>query len=457
MNRVRKRAWIMLVFLLILTCGMGFFLYEYAAKSQQWVVHKGSPHVYENSSVGTGVIYDRDGQLLMDTTEGRVYSEDALLRQATVHLLGDRQGNIRANVLQEYVSQLVGFDLVNGVYAYAEANGEAELTISGRVQTAALKALNGRKGTIAVYNYKTGQILCAVSTPTFDPDNVPDIGADTSGIYEGVYMNRFTQATYPPGSIFKILTTAAALDSIEGIDEMTFTCEGKYQLTGGRVTCERAHGKQDLKTAMANSCNCAYAQIALLLGGETLGVYVERFGVTGDMSFDGIYAVAGNFEPETTNEVALAWSAIGQHTDLINPCAWMTFMGAIGGGGQAAQPYLMERITLAGEETYRAATQMGEQIMSPELAATLAEFMRNNVTQVYGDYNFPGLTVCAKSGTSELGGGKTPNAMFSGFVADESYPLAFIVVVENGGYGAHTCVPILSAVLAECKAVLDGK
>ena len=456
MNRVRKRAWIMLVFMMILVCGMGFFLYEYTMKSQEWVIHKGSPHVYESSSVGTGLIYDRDGTLLMDTTDGRVYAQDATLRQATLHWMGDRQGNIRANVLSEYVSQLVGFDLVNGVYAYAEANGEAELTISGRVQRAALKAMNGRKGTIAVYNYKTGQILCAVSTPTFDPDNVPDIAGDTSGIYEGVYMNRFTQATYPPGSIFKILTTAAALDSIEGIEDMTFTCEGKYQLSGGRVTCERAHGTMDLKSAMANSCNCVYAQIALLLGGETLGEYVEQFCVTEDMSFDGIYAVDGNFEPETDNEVALAWSAIGQHTDLINPCAWMTFMGAIGGGGSAATPYLMERISLAGETTYQAQPQMGEAVMSAELAEILTEYMRNNVTQVYGDGNFPGLRVCAKSGTSELGGGKVPNAMFSGFVADEEYPLAFIVVVENGGYGAHTCVPILSAVLAECKAVLDG-
>ena len=76
---------------------------------------------------------------------------------------------------------------------------------------------------------------------------------------------------------------------------------------------------------------------------------------------------------------------------------------------------------------------------------------------IYGAGNFPGLTVCAKSGTSELGGGQKPNAMFAGFVADEEYPLAFIAVVENGGYGANTCVPIMSAVLAQCKAVLDNR
>ena len=83
--------------------------------------------------------------------------------------------------------------------------------------------------------------------------------------------------------------------------------------------------------------------------------------------------------------------------------------------------------------------------------------MRNNVEAVYGAGNFPGLTVCGKSGTSQLGGGKTSNAMFTGFVADAQYPLAFICVVEEGGYGSATCVPILSKVLAACRTVLDAE
>ena len=83
--------------------------------------------------------------------------------------------------------------------------------------------------------------------------------------------------------------------------------------------------------------------------------------------------------------------------------------------------------------------------------------MRNNVQSVYGDWNFNGLSVCAKSGTSQLGGEQNPNAMFAGFVDSDEYPLAFIVVVENGGYGSHTCVPIISKVLNACKTVLDGE
>ena len=83
--------------------------------------------------------------------------------------------------------------------------------------------------------------------------------------------------------------------------------------------------------------------------------------------------------------------------------------------------------------------------------------MRYNVKNYYGDSNFPGLTVCAKSGTSQLGGDEVSNAMFAGFVMDPEYPLAFICVIENGGYGAAACVPVVSQVLDACKTVMDGE
>jgi peptidoglycan glycosyltransferase len=75
----------------------------------------------------------------------------------------------------------------------------------------------------------------------------------------------------------------------------------------------------------------------------------------------------------------------------------------------------------------------------------------------YGDDNFPGLTVCAKTGTAEVGGGKEPNAVFAGFCQDRAYPLAFMVVVEDAGSGAKTCIPIASKVLAACKDLLDSE
>lgn len=93
--------------------------------------------------------------------------------------------------------------------------------------------------------------------------------------------------------------------------------------------------------------------------------------------------------------------------------------------------------------------------MSAETAQILQTYMRENVQQLYGDSNFGGLTVCAKTGTAQVGGDKKPNAMLSGFVLDESYPLAFIVCVEDGGYGSTVCIPIAAKVLDACKNALD--
>lgn len=457
MNRVIKRTWITGLFILFLAAGMLFFLGEYMVEAEDWVTFTGSPHLYNSNNIGTGVIVDRSGELLVDMTDKRTYSENETTRKSTLHWLGDRDGFIRAGAVSHYAGAMAGFDLVNGVYNSNTGGSEARLTLSARVQNAALKAMGNRRGTIAVFNYKTGEILCALSTPTYDPDNVPDIAADTTGAYEGVYLNRFLQSSYIPGSIFKLVTTAAALECVDGIEDMTFTCESVIEYGTETVSCEGWHGNQNLRTALANSCNCAFAQIAELVGKNNMEKYVHKFGITEKLSFDGVTTVRGNYDITYTAPVSFAWSCIGQYTDLVNPAQFMRFMGAIGGGGVTAKPYLMDQVKSGRSVTYRADTDYMERIMSRETAKTLQEYMRNNVQMKYGSQNFPGLTVCAKSGTSQLGGEEVSNAMFSGFVADDKYPLAFMVVVENGGYGSGTCVPILRDVLAVCKEVMDAE
>ena len=457
MNRVSRRASAVLLLVLVLVGGLGFFVYEYFTQAGEWIVSAGSPHVYNSTNIGCGQVVDRAGTMLLDLTASRVYADDQTVRKATLHWLGDRKGQISAPAVSYYAKEMTGYDMVDGLYSYNGADGLAVLTLSSDIQSTALQALGDRQGTIGVYNYKTGEILCAVTSPTYDPDNVPDVEGDTSGAYEGIYLNRFTQSAYVPGSIFKIVTTAAALECVPDILDKTFTCTGSYEYGVDKVTCERAHGKQSLKNALANSCNCAFAQIVGLIGEENMVKYVKQFGVTESVQFDGIKTASGNYDVSDAAAVELAWSGIGQYTDLINPCRYMTFMGAVAGGGIAAEPYLVSQVSVGEEITYTAETTLSKRIMSDETAEILRNFMRNNVESVYGAGNFPGLTVCAKSGTSQLGGGLTSNAMFAGFVTDEEYPLAFIVVVENGGYGSATCVPILSKVLSACKAEMDKR
>ena len=455
MNRIAARAGVVLLLILLLVAGLSFFIVEYAVEAGDWVIFAGSPHVYNGGNIGCGTVVDCEGDFLLDLTEGRVYSDSLAVRTSTVHWLGDRYGSISAPALSYYAPQLAGYDALNGVYSYADQDGVAQLTLSAKVQQAALEAMGDYKGTVAVYNYETGALLCAVTTPTYDPNAVPDISQDTTGVYEGLYVNRFTQSCYIPGSIFKIVTLAAALETIPDIQQRTFTCEGRIAYGVDEIVCEDPHWDQTLQEAFRNSCNCAFAQIALELGGETLQEYVELFGITESVTFDGITTAEGNFEAAGEAEVNVAWSAIGQYNDQINPCAFLNFVGAVANGGRGVTPYLVEQIRVGSNTTYRAEVRKNDRLMSAQTAQVLTEYLQLNVTEKYGADNFHGLSVAAKTGTAEVGGDKKPNAMLTGFVTDEEYPLAFVVCVEDAGYGKTVCIPIASQVLAACKAVMD--
>ena len=456
MNRVASRGAIAVLLALLLVAGLGFFVAEYVTNAADWVMFPGSPHVYSGGNIGCGVVVDRDGVLLLDMNGGRTYADSAALRKSTVHWLGDRYGSINAPALPSHAADLAGYDLLNGVYAYADAGGTAKLTLSSQVQMAALEAMEGKKGTVAVYNYRTGATLCAVTTPNYDPDNVPDVESDESGQYEGIYVNRFTQSVYTPGSIFKIVTLAAALEEFPDAQDMRFSCSGSVHLDGGEITCEGVHGDQSLKEAFRNSCNCAFAELALQIGAKKMEQYVAAFGLCDAITFDGIETTPGNYEAVDAAQIDVGWSGVGQHNDLVNPCAFLSFLGAVANGGEGTLPYVVENILVGNTRTYTAKTREGETAISKDTARIVTEYMRNNVENKYGDDYFPGLAVCAKTGTAEVGGGKKPNAMLAGFVADGNYPLAFIVCVEDGGYGAQVCLPIASRVLSACVEALEN-
>ena len=455
MNRVAARSTIALMLVVVLLGGMCLFSVEYMMKAGDWVIFQGNPHVYNGVNIGCGVITDRSGMVLLDSTDGRTYAADGAIRKSTIHWLGDRYGYISAPAVTAYAPEMAGYDFLNGLYGYGGTGGSAELTISAEVQKVALEAMGNKKGVVAVYNYKTGEILCAVSAPNYDPDNVPKI--DDSSKYEGIYLNRFTQTTYIPGSVFKLVTTAAALDSLKNAEELEFTCKGSYEMSGGKVKCTGEHGKIALKRALQKSCNCYFAQLTEVLGAEKLQKYVEKLKITESVSFDGITTAKGSFSVADASAQQIAWAGIGQHLDAVNPCRFMTFMGVIAGGGEAAEPYIVASAGSGIIGGYKARTASTGRLLSRDTAKELAALMRNNVENQYGDDNFPGLTVCAKSGTAEVGGNKEPNAVFAGFCSDKDYPLAFMVVVEDAGSGAKNGIPIISKVLAACKDLMDSE
>ena len=116
MKRISRRMIFLIVLMAVLALGIGFFTVRYFVRSGEWVVFPGSPHVYSGSNLSSGTVTDRKGVLLLESTDGRTYSQDADLRKATMHLLGDRFGYISAPILNDYADELVGFSAVNGLY-----------------------------------------------------------------------------------------------------------------------------------------------------------------------------------------------------------------------------------------------------------------------------------------------------------------------------------------------------
>ena len=454
MKKVSGRAIFPLILAIVLLAGTVLLCVRYFAKADEWVTFSGSPHVYTGVNLDGGVVTDRDGALLLDSTDGRTYSADAVTRTATMHLLGDRYGYIQAPLLGSFADDMIGFDKINGLYGAEGTEANAALTLSAAAQTAAYQALGNYHGTVGVYNYKTGEILCAVTSPSYDPDSMPDVDADTSGVYDGVYVNRFFQAAYTPGSIFKIVTLAAAIETVPDWESLTFTCEGKTIIGGQEIICEGVHGTITLKQALAHSCNVAFGELAGKVGTKALMEYAEKLGLSESFECDGIPVKAGTVDLKDADAGDLAWAGIGQYTDQVNALTFMRAMGRIAGGGTGAEPYLMAKITRGEKTAYEAKTETSSRALKAETAAKLTEYLRNNVATMYGDWQFGGLNVCAKSGTAEHEG-ETADAMFAGFCVDENCPLAFVVFVENGGSGSAVAAPIAAKVLQVCAAAIN--
>ncbi len=449
MRKIEKRAVLCLIIALALIAGLGLFCFRFVTNASDWAAYPYNRHMYSNSGqLLSGTILDRDGDLLTEVKDGeRVYYPDATVRRATVHAVGDGSGYIGTGALTAFADRLSGYNLITGGYSPLGSGRNLTLTLDAYLNVTAYNAMDGRQGTVGVYNYKTGDILCMVSTPSFDPENPPD----ASSAEDGVYLNRFLSSAQVPGSIFKTVTLTAALENLPDLKDRTFTCTGETTVGGTVITCPKPHGKMDIESAFANSCNGVFGTLAAELGGDTMTKYVEQAGLTRRMSVDGIMTAAGHYDVSEADKGQIGWSGVGQYTDTVNPCNMMAYMGAIANGGTAAVPRLILDITTpSGIPTSWQRTEETDTLVQTSTASQVKEMMKNNVVQTYGTDRFRGLDIGAKSGTAEVGGDKRPNAWFAGFLDDPEHPYAFIVLVENGGGGASVAGEIAATVLQAC-------
>ena len=448
MKKIERRAIVCVILALALAAGMGVFLFRYFTSGGKWASSAFNRHLYNTSGVlAAGTVLDRDGDVLSEVEGGkRTYYNNETVRKATLHAVGDLQGSIGTGALNAFADDLTGYNLLNGAYGAARGK-DMYLTIDARYHYEAYQALGGKSGTVAVYNYKTGEVLCMVSAPSYDPLNVPaDI--ETNEKYEGAYLNRFLSSTFTPGSVYKTVTLAAALENLPDAQSRTWECTGSVQIGGETIVCSGVHGVETLKEAFANSCNVAFAEIAQEVGAEALKKQTEKAGLTASYSLDSLPTAKGSFSWESISAGELAWAGVGQHKDQVNPCALMVYMGAIANGGRAAEPYLIQKtVSSLGIPSLPKLTSKTGTLINSATAEMVAELMAYNVEATYGTSRFPNMDLCAKSGTAEVGEGKTPHAWFAGFLRNEETPYAFVVLVENGGGGNSVAGTVAGKVL----------
>lgn len=455
MKKLERRALLCLVLAGCLLAGLVLFVGLWAVRGEHWASSAFNRHLYNKQGIlMSGTVLDRNGEILttVDEDGNRVYVGDKARRTSTLHVVGDPYGNISTGALSAFAQKLTGYNLIFGAFGAEQGGNNLYLTIDAHLNEVAYQALGGKKGAVAVYNYKTGEILCLVSAPAYDPMNIPS-DLEENEKYEGAYLNRFLSSTFTPGSVFKTVTLAAALEEIPDLESRTWTCEGSTQIGEGVVTCTSAHGEQDIREALANSCNGVFGQLAVELGGDTLERYAEKAGLTSSYSINGISTAKGSFSfGDDVSTTDLAWAGVGQYHDSVNPCALMIYMGAIANGGKAAVPCLIQKVESQGLPSLPQFTRKTKTLISSDTAETVAEMMMNNVQTAYGTKRFPNMELGAKSGTAEVGAEEKPHAWFTGFLKNEEAPYAFVVLVENGGSGADVAGTVASKVL---KAALE--
>lgn len=460
MKQMTLRAVILAIICSVFCAGLVLLCCLYAVQGEEWALYPANGHIFTDGGITrAGSITDRNGKVLALTKNGkRIYNDSKTVRLATLHAVGDPYGNISTGLHNAFLPELVGYDRLDGAYQFADKGNDIATTLDSEVCAAAYDALGDRKGTVGVYNYKTGETLCMVSTPSYDVADEDESAKAKSGEIDGVYLNRFLSSAYPPGSTFKLITTAAALDVFgdEAYDR-EYKCNHGVTIEGEDISCMGYHGTLTLKKALAVSCNSYFSQLAVDIGKEKLTEYAEKMGFNQSFNLDGIPSKTSYFNVDSARNIDLAWAGMGQYTNLMNPLQYMTSMGAIANGGVPVKPYFISSIKSYTGMTIRSGrTSKGSRMLSADIADKLADLMASNVDINYGKWNYPGLDLCAKSGTAEVGGDKTPNAVFVGFTRNEDLPLAFVVVIENGGSGSEYAGSVANTVLQKCREVLGA-
>lgn len=408
----------------------------------------------------------------------RVYSTPDMYAALTGYfpVLGEATG--LEGVLNEYLSGRSSDQFLEKIQSIVSGQhprgATVETTIDPVAQQAAWDALGDYQGAVIVTEPATGKVLAMVSKPSFDTNL---LASHDEAAVEATYQNLLTAPNTPlvnraiggnmnpPGSVFKLVVVAAALESGKYTPESEFPNPATLTLPGTDTVIKNTEGGTcgggatvTIATALRLSCNIPFAELGQALGAAAIRAQAEKFGF--NSSFEIPTHTDASVYPRVLDDAQTMMSAFGQYDVRATPIQMAMVSAAIANGGKVMNPNLVEAITTSDLSPIRSFNaSMYSQAISEQTAATMTQMMVNGVNSgAASNAQIPGVDVAGKTGTAQNGATDPYTLWFTGFAPANDPKYAITVLVENGGglgqtgYGNLIAAPIAKKVL---EAVLN--
>ena len=397
----------------------------------------------------------------------RVYANPQLYSSVTGYFTLNQGNTGVEGALNSYLSGTANDQFLTKVNSILTGQkpkgGSVSLTIDPKVQQAAWDALGNNSGAVVALNPRTGAILAMVSKAAYDPNLLASHNSnDVISAYQKLLadptkplINRAIAGDlYYPGSVFKLVTTSAAIDSGKFTPQDTFPNPSTLTLTGTSTPINNAEGGScggqatvSIADALRLSCNIPMAQLGAALGGEELKKYASAYGYGQKLSIP-MRVTPSIYNVGDTAQVQL--SAFGQFEDRVTPLQVAMTSAAIANGGSLMQPTLIKEIAAPDLTVIQPFQQkVFSQPITPATSATLTQLMINNVNSgAASNARISGVDVAGKTGTAQNGDGRPYTLWFTGFAPANDPQVAVAVVVENGtSFGNVVAAPIAKKVI----------
>ncbi len=454
MKSIKRCQFLITVFLLIFIIGMAALVIRIYRESPFYMTY--------SDNYQLGMVYDRRGDVLFDGTGSGEYEKNHFIDVG--NFIGDNKGQMENTLVAQNIDKLNNYSFSAGL---VKKGGQAAIytTLDHEANRAAYNAFMDAKGCAVAYNYKTGELLVCTSLPNIDPtegyENIDNMESGTL-ISKAVYRT-------VPGSTQKVSTVIAALE-IMGAEELfakRYSCSGVFTNGSGKnIDCHNqwGHGEQDIQQAVENSCNPFFAQLVEdpdMPLGSVKSVYRKLgYAVNDDekeyFSIDGIICEKASTTLTKSTDFATQWGCIGQGDTLVSPMQLMMWQSAIANeSGIMTMPHVIDKVTdVYGDDAEVMGTKYSERLFSKATAQTVKQILLTNGANHYSA-SIPGYKIAIKSGTAQVKDGDEENALLTGFVDEDDFPVAFCVLMENKYSTPAVAENIVTAMLNAIKENFD--